>query len=100
MNFYVALTRAKEKVYLIPDGNPSSFITELEGKEYNVGIYGSSDNPNKIKCPKCNDGYLVERDGKFGKFYGCSNYPKCTYTKDINGIRDKYNKYKNFENYR
>lgn len=30
-------------------------------------------------CPKC-DGKLLERTGKFGVFYGCSNYPKCKYT--------------------
>ena len=30
-------------------------------------------------CPLCG-GYLVERKGKFGKFYGCSNYPKCRFT--------------------
>ena len=31
------------------------------------------------KCPKCG-GQLVERNGKYGKFIGCSNYPKCKYT--------------------
>lgn len=31
-------------------------------------------------CPKCG-GKLVERCGKYGKFIGCSNYPKCTFTK-------------------
>ena len=30
------------------------------------------------KCPQC-DGDLVEREGKFGKFVGCKNYPKCKY---------------------
>lgn len=30
-------------------------------------------------CPKCG-GKLAERTGKFGIFYGCSNYPKCHYT--------------------
>ena len=34
---------------------------------------------NKI-CPRCG-GELVERSGKYGKFIGCSNYPKCRYTK-------------------
>jgi restriction system protein len=33
-------------------------------------------------CPKCG-GSLVERSGKFGKFYGCSNYPKCDFTRKI-----------------
>lgn len=30
-------------------------------------------------CPKCNEGQLVERDGRFGKFISCANYPKCKY---------------------
>ena len=30
-------------------------------------------------CPRCG-GMLVERRGKYGCFYGCSNYPKCTFT--------------------
>lgn len=32
-------------------------------------------------CPKCG-GTLVERNGKYGTFIGCSNYPKCKYTKN------------------
>ena len=34
------------------------------------------------KCPKCG-GDLILRNGKYGCFYGCSNYPKCTYTNNI-----------------
>ncbi len=33
-------------------------------------------------CPRCNSKLLL-RNGKNGKFYGCSNYPKCTFTKKI-----------------
>lgn len=33
-------------------------------------------------CPKCG-GSLVERSGKYGKFYGCSNYPNCKFTQKI-----------------
>lgn len=29
-------------------------------------------------CPKCN-GILIERQGPYGKFWGCSNYPKCNF---------------------
>jgi hypothetical protein len=36
---------------------------------------------NSLICPKC-DGKLVIREGQYGKFYGCSNYPKCKYTLD------------------
>ncbi len=30
-------------------------------------------------CPKCG-GKLVMREGKYGTFIGCSNFPKCRYT--------------------
>lgn len=32
------------------------------------------------KCPDCNDGELVMKFGRFGKFIACSNYPTCKYT--------------------
>ncbi len=31
-------------------------------------------------CPKCGN-QLIERNGKYGEFIGCSNYPKCRYIK-------------------
>ena len=34
---------------------------------------------NNNNCPECG-GTLVKRNGKFGEFKGCSNYPKCKYT--------------------
>lgn len=34
------------------------------------------------KCPQCG-GNLVARSGQYGKFYGCSNFPKCRFTKKI-----------------
>jgi len=33
------------------------------------------------KCPQCETGKLMEREGRFGKFIACSNYPKCKYVK-------------------
>lgn len=32
-------------------------------------------------CPDCKDGKLMERDGPYGRFIACSNYPKCKYVK-------------------
>ncbi|MGG1553285.1 topoisomerase DNA-binding C4 zinc finger domain-containing protein [Paenibacillus ferrarius] len=40
-----------------------------------------AENKSKIakdECPKCG-GNLVERSGKYGKFKGCGNYPKCRF---------------------
>ena len=41
-----------------------------------------NEQPNKLVCEKCG-GHLILRNGKYGDFYGCSNYPKCRYTKQI-----------------
>ena len=33
-----------------------------------------------VKCPKCEDGEIIEKVSKRGKrFYGCNQYPKCDY---------------------
>lgn len=31
------------------------------------------------KCPKCSEGEVVVRTGKFGKFLSCARYPDCDY---------------------
>ncbi len=38
--------------------------------------------PQKLeeKCPKC-DSALILKEGRYGKFIACSNYPKCKFTK-------------------
>lgn len=33
-------------------------------------------------CPRCG-GELVKRNGRFGAFYGCGNYPGCRFTRNI-----------------
>jgi DNA topoisomerase-1 len=33
-------------------------------------------------CPKCGEGELVKREGRYGEFVGCSRYPQCDYIKD------------------
>jgi DNA topoisomerase-1 len=38
------------------------------------------ENKTGIKCPKCNEGDIVERKSKKGRvFYGCNKYPKCDF---------------------
>jgi len=36
-------------------------------------------------CPRCSDGMLVRKQGKYGSFWGCTNYSKgiCEYTLNI-----------------
>lgn len=33
-------------------------------------------------CPRCG-GELIKRNGKFGEFFGCGNYPACRFTRNI-----------------
>ncbi len=65
--FYVAMTRANKALYLLTyQGHESEFYREIFGGPV----------PRKLCigfCPICG-GELVLREGKFGQFYGCSNY--------------------------
>ncbi|MBS1267150.1 MAG: Reverse gyrase 1 [Candidatus Woesearchaeota archaeon] len=40
------------------------------------------------KCPKCGSDLLL-RKSVYGSFYGCKKYPKCKYTEDANGSKQK-----------
>lgn len=66
--FYVALTRAKKKVYIVTvEGEESEFAMELK---YH---YGDRMKSERFTCPECG-GRLLRRTGPYGSFYGCSNF--------------------------
>lgn len=64
----------------------NNIVKQIEKKNHTKNIKNNIKNvERKIKqdvCPKCG-GKLFERIGKYGKFIGCSNYPKCKYTKKL-----------------
>lgn len=81
--FYVALTRTKSIVYLLCEkSNPSQFILEIKNKCYIMEDESEKKDENEYLCPWCKSGHLVirksEKNGK--SFYGCSNFPYCSYT--------------------
>lgn len=39
-------------------------------------------------CSKCNEGEMVIRSGRFGKFLACSKFPECKNTEQIKNIAD------------
>ncbi|OSQ45217.1 type I DNA topoisomerase [Thalassospira alkalitolerans] len=41
------------------------------------------DGTDPHKCPKCAEGTLSLKLGKFGAFLGCSNYPDCNFTRPL-----------------
>ena len=56
----------------------SNITDKVIKREHIQNIRENIINKDPNKCPKCG-GQLVKRNGKYGTFYGCSNYPKCRY---------------------
>ena len=83
---YVALTRTRNRGYLLVEQTrPSEFLQEFE-KLRSVKIYDRINTGEKAKrCPICKTGVLVVRhNAKTGSpFIGCSNYPQCQYSSPI-----------------
>ncbi len=91
--YYVAMTRARKKVWLlIPQNNVGLFAQEFKAaygdivKRYE--LQKKLAEKNSRVCPLCG-GQLVRRKGKFGEFYGCKNYrvTGCRYTLNISWDR-------------
>lgn len=55
---------------------------EITTKEHVENIRTQQRSLERGICPRCG-GKLVLRDGKYGEFWGCSNYPKCKFKKVI-----------------
>ena len=95
--FYVALTRTKNRVYLIvPQERPSSFVLELIDDYLQVVLHGDIDrNENKDnkeikKCPICGYPLQLMYKQNYGlKLWMCTNEPElCDFmTNDLSGGR-------------
>ena len=55
----------------VDDKSHVNNINATKAEEYNKVALGI--------CPQCG-GNLIMRSGKYGTFYGCSNYPRCKFT--------------------
>lgn len=77
--FYVALTRARKKVFIVTvKDKESDFVRELKSR------YGEDLKREWFECPRCG-GRLLKKSGQYGEFWGCSNYKTtgCKYTRKI-----------------
>ena len=84
--FYVAITRAKKKVWLVTlKGNESVFVKEIDE------VHGEGMRKEQYTCPLCG-GHLVRRSGPYGDFFGCSNYRAngCPYKRNISKSKTQY----------
>ena len=89
--YYVAMTRARKKVWLlIPQNNVGLFAQEFK-VDYGDTVkkserVGKAEEKVMGVCPRCG-GKLILINGPYGKFYGCSNYRSlnCTFKKKYYG---------------
>ena len=74
--FYVALTRARQGVFILASpSQPSPFVVELLSEP--KLIVESPSGSSIIVCPSCRQGTLVERHGPYDPFLGCTRFPVC-----------------------
>jgi DNA helicase-4 len=83
--FYVALTRARRAVTLFAvTGQESPFVVELLDERKLDLRAADGARPVQVQvCPACKNGTLVPRSGPYGKFLGCSNFPRCRHTTKV-----------------
>ncbi|PKG56169.1 UvrD-helicase domain-containing protein [Shewanella sp. GutDb-MelDb] len=86
--FYVALTRAKHRVYVLADmTDVSPFVVELLQDGYPIAQAEFSTSLvqklfEQIKCVRCTTGTLKPRTGQFKSFYSCSHFPLCDHKEE------------------
>jgi len=65
-----------ENIHYCPKCNSEVF----KSKEKGIANCSNEDCDFEAElCIKCN-GYMIERNGRYGEFLGCENYPNCDYT--------------------
>lgn len=62
----------KLKSIMLQDKESHINQVKTHAKDFKAGV-------KSTVCPRCG-GTLLVRDGCYGKFYGCTSYPKCKYT--------------------
>lgn len=101
--FDIALTQARHTVYLVGSKrSPSCFLAELldenpavapmlrlvdevpaerKANRPSAQRHQPISEPGPEPCPRCGVGTLNLRKGKYGAFYGCSEFPACRHTR-------------------
>jgi DNA topoisomerase-1 len=71
----------KPKTAEVMEQKPSEVTAELDIFLSPYLFPEREDGRDPRLCPKCGEGRLALRGGKFGAFVACSNYPDCKYTR-------------------
>lgn len=62
--------------------NPREYVDDLSNDPY-------ADAGTDLGCPKCH-GSMTLRQGSYGAFFGCDNYPTCKGIRSYNSAVIKY----------
>lgn len=78
---YIIDSDLKELVNIITSNNIiDKSMRKKHVKDIHTKINSEKVLESKMICLKCGN-KLIEKNGKYGRFVGCSNYPKCKYIK-------------------
>jgi DNA helicase IV len=78
--FYVALTRARRRVYLVaPRDKSSAFIRQdLLGEDLRAFVDTiGGEASGRHRCPLCGGETIRRTEGRYGTFWACAHYPAC-----------------------
>jgi DNA topoisomerase I len=73
----------KPKTAEVMEAKPSEVTAELDLFLSPFLFPEKEDGTDPRICPKCGNGRLALRGGKFGAFVACSNYPECKFTRQF-----------------
>lgn len=71
----------KPKSDEVMERKPSEVTEVLDGFLEDYLFPPKDDGSDPRACPKCADGRLALRGGRYGAFVACSNYPECKFTR-------------------
>ncbi len=71
----------KPKTAEVMEQKPSEVTAELDIFLAPYLFPENADGSDPRLCPKCGEGRLALRGGRFGAFVACSNYPECKFTR-------------------
>lgn len=85
---YKAIVIPPQDIPLLSAKISQAALTDKDTKKQHVqnvrfNIYNRESKIREGICPRCG-GSLVNRNGKYGTFLGCSNYPQCKFTTKVN----------------
>ncbi|MCA1748752.1 MAG: type I DNA topoisomerase, partial [Sphingomonadales bacterium] len=73
----------KPKTDEVMEQKPSDITAELDTFLEPLLFPAKEDGSDPRLCPRCEEGRLALRGGKYGAFIACSNYPDCKFTRQF-----------------